>query len=251
MHWRLIPCSFFPPQGQMEFDRQLFHSFKPGENPVLRFFYFKKPTLTLGRLEAKKLNLKNLPYPFEIRPTGGWSVLHGDGDLCYSVVASTRDVLVGGDLLTSYRKISGILAQGLKTLGLEVALSGEKHRSREVPHCFSAPSKCELTLGGRKVAGGAQAREGDVFLQQGVILLSVSPEWRENFPSESLNAMTGINDCDKILIGRGVLEKAITGAFEAQGVVFEKNSAVGRILSAQGRHAQPAVTEKGPNSFEN
>jgi lipoate-protein ligase A len=206
----------------MEFDRQLFRSFTPEGNPALRFFYFKKTTLTLGRLEARKLDLGKLAYPYEIRPTGGWSVLHGDGDLCYSVVASAQDALVGGDLLTSYRKISEILAQGLKTLGLEVALSGEKHRSYAVPHCFSAPSKCELTLGGRKVAGGAQAREGGVFLQQGVILLTVSSEWRNYFPSKSLEAMTGINEGSETFICREVLEKAIAGAFESRGVVLEE-----------------------------
>jgi lipoyl(octanoyl) transferase len=222
MNWRLILSSFVPPQGQMEYDRQLFHAFTAEQNPMLRFFYFKKPTLTLGRLEARKLNLENLSYPFEIRPTGGWSVLHGDGDLCYSIVASVQDALVGGDLLTSYRKISGILAHGLKALGLETALSGEKHRSRAIPHCFSAPSKCELTLGGRKVAGGAQAREGGIYLQQGVILLSVSSEWKKNFPSESLEAMTGINEGSEILISRATLENAIIDAFESQGVVFNK-----------------------------
>jgi lipoate-protein ligase A len=243
MIWRLIPSSFFPPQGQMEFDRQLFQSFKPGENPGLRFFYFRKPTLTLGRLEARKLDRENLPYPFEIRPTGGWSVLHGEGDLCYSIVASTQDAWVGGDLITSYRKISGILAQALASLGLDVELSEEKHRSRPIPHCFSAPSKCELTLTGRKVAGGAQAREGDVFLQQGVILLSVSPEWRENYPSESLNAMTGINEIGGASISRGDLEKAITGVFESQGVFFEKNPTAGR-------DTHQAAAEKDVNSLK-
>jgi lipoate-protein ligase A len=249
MHWYLILSSFFPPQGQMEFDRQMFHSFTAEENPILRFFYFNKPTLTLGRLEARKLDLQKLSYPFEIRPTGGWMVLHGAGDLCYSIVASTRDALVGGDLLTSYRKISGILAQALLSLGLNVELSGEKHRSRAVPHCFSAPSKCELTFGGRKVAGGAQAREGGVFLQQGVVLLSVSPEWRENFPSESLNAMTGINENGGSPISHETLERAITGAFETKGVLFEGTRPMDVVPSFNQRHPRRVTVEKDAKSF--
>lgn len=223
MNWRWIPSSFIPPQGHMEFDRQLFHSFDPGGCPVLRFFTFEKPTYTLGRLEARRLVLDHLPYPYEIRPTGGWSVLHGKGDLCYSIVASTRDNLVGGDLITSYRKISEILVQGMKRLGRDVELSEEKHRSYGLAHCFTAPSKCELILGGRKVAGGAQAREGGVFLQQGVILLSVSPEWKKSFPASDLETMTGLNEQEAPEIRREALERAILETFESSGIKFDKN----------------------------
>ena len=150
-------------------------------------------------------------------------MLHGEGDLCYSVVASTRDSLVGGDLITSYRKISEILAQGMKRLGRNVELSEEKHRSYGLVHCFTAPSKCELILKGRKVAGGAQAREGGVFLQQGVILLSISPEWGKSFPASDLETMTGLNEQEAPVIRRESLEKALIEVFESSGVKFELN----------------------------
>ena len=208
----------------MEFDRLLFKSFQPGDRPVLRLFGFETPTFTLGRLASRRMDLSRLPYPHEVRPTGGWSVLHGPGDLCYSVTASAKDPLVGGDLLTSYRKISEILAAGLRALGRATELSEEKHRAAGPAHCFSAPSKCELTLGGRKVAGGAQAREGGVFLQQGVILLTVAPEWSEAFPEETTGSMTGLNDLPGVRpVGRDDLERSLVQAFEGAGASFEKN----------------------------
>jgi lipoate-protein ligase A len=150
-------------------------------------------------------------------------VLHGEGDLCYSIVAPTNDPLVGGELLESYRKISAILAYALRDLGREVRLSDEKHPGLEAGHCFSSPSFAELILNGRKVAGGAQAREGSVFLQQGVILLSVSPEWKGLLPGTGESPMTGLNE-DKALppLSRVDVERAVVSAFEEAGINFEK-----------------------------
>ena len=221
--WRLISSTVAPTPGQMAYDEELFKRFQPGQPPILRFFFFDRPTLTLGRLEARRLNLSQLAYPYEIRPTGGRAVLHGEGDLCYSVVASTFDPLVGGELLESYRKISGLLAHALRGLNRDVRLSEEKHPGSQTGHCFSSPSFAELIHHGKKVAGGAQAREGNAFLQQGVILLSVSPEWKNLFGDSSESPMTGLND-DKAIpsLNRNDLERALVGAFEEAGIIFEK-----------------------------
>ncbi|HEY5039671.1 MAG TPA: hypothetical protein VIJ93_11415 [bacterium] len=223
MNWRFIPSSCEPTLGQMAYDAELFRGFKPGHPPILRFFFFHRPTLTLGRLEAKRLDLEQLSYPYEIRPTGGRMVLHGVDDLCYSITASVTDPLVGGTLLESYRKISVLLAYALRGQGRDVKFSDEKHPGLEKSHCFSALSFAELTLNGKKVAGGAQAREGTVFLQQGVILLSVTPGWRTLFSGKEDGLMAGLNN-DSFLppLSRVDLEHAVTAAFEEAGVQFEK-----------------------------
>ncbi len=223
MNWRLIPSSSIPTPGQMAYDAELFKRFKSGEPPFLRFFFFERPTLTLGRLEARRINLAALPYPYEIRPTGGRAVLHGEGDLCYSIVAPTHDPLVGGELLESYRKISGLLSYALRGLDREVRLSEEKHPALETGHCFSSPSFAELVLQGKKVAGGAQAREGNVFLQQGVILLKVAPGWKGLLPNGTESPMTGLNEEASLPpLGRVDVERAIVAAFEETGIHFEK-----------------------------
>lgn len=221
MKWKLIPSSQVPSPGQMAYDAELFKGFQAGSAPILRFFYFSKSTFTLGRLEARRFKLDGLPFPYEVRPTGGRAVLHGEGDLCYAIVASKDEALVGGTLIESYCKISKLLAQGLQSLGRDVQMTTEKHLGLGDPHCFSAPSQAELTWNGKKVAGGAQAREGGVFLQQGVILLSVAPEWKNVFQAGSVENMAGLNDDPGLsAIKREQLEKALVQAFEAQGVEF-------------------------------
>jgi lipoate-protein ligase A len=208
----------------MAYDLELFKGFQPGQPPILRFFFFERPTLTLGRLEARRLHLAGLPYPYEIRPTGGRAVLHGEADLCYSITASVDDPLVGGDLLDSYHKISALLAYALRGLGREVRLSGEKHAGIEKGHCFSATSFAELTLNGKKVAGGAQAREGGVFHQQGVILLSVAAGWKSLFPGMETSAMIGLNDDPgSSPLTRMDLERAVVEALQEAGITFEKH----------------------------
>ena len=91
------------------------------------------------------------------------------------------------------------------------------------PHCFTAPSQAELTWNGKKVAGGAQARRGDVFLQQGVFLLSVAEDWKKVFPAASVENMAGLNDQGPVIM-REQLEQALTQAFERAGVSFQKAS---------------------------
>jgi lipoyl(octanoyl) transferase len=224
--WRLIPSTCVPATGQMAYDEELFRRFKQDQPPILRFFFFGRPTLTLGRLEARRLNLSQLAYPYETRPTGGRAVLHGEGDLCYSIVAPVTDPLVGGSLLESYRKTSGLLAYALRGLDRNVSLSEEKHVGLEADHCFSAPSYAELTLNGKKVAGGAQAREGGVFLQQGVILLSVDEGWKALFPDKGKSPMTGLNEGTSLkALSRLDVEKAMVEAFQEAGVTFEKHFA--------------------------
>ena len=221
--WRHLPASWIPPLGQMAYDDELFSEYKPNDPPILRFFSFPVPTLTLGRLEARRLPLQTLPFPHEIRPTGGRGVLHGEGDLCYAIMASKQDPIVGGDLIESYCRIGKLLARGLQSLGRKVSLTQEKHLGLGDPHCFSAPSQAELTLNGKKVAGGAQARRGDVFLQQGVILLSVVEEWKKAFPGSGLETMTGLNeDLALPAVSRLELEKAILSSFEESGISFSQ-----------------------------
>jgi lipoate-protein ligase A len=207
----------------MAFDGQLFDSFRVGDAPILRFFRFPQTTLTLGRIEAKRIDLSALPYPYETRPTGGRAVLHGPGDLCYAVIASTKDPLVGGSLLESYRKVSRILESGINSLGRSVELTFERHKATDGPHCFSAPSFGELMMNGKKVVGSAQARRGDVFLQQGVILLTVDEGWQKLVPPGVDSPMTGLNE-DKALprVTAEQVESAVVEAFQAAGVTFGK-----------------------------
>jgi lipoate-protein ligase A len=125
------------------------------------------------------------------RMTGGRAVLH-QHELTYSVIAPESDPRVLGGVIESYRKISAALVEGLRTLGADVSLAPPSRElvramvqarqrkgleeSPESSHgavCFDSASAYELTAGGRKLVGSAQARRGGAILQHGSILLDI------------------------------------------------------------------------------
>jgi lipoate-protein ligase A len=102
------------------------------------------------------------------RPTGGRAVWHGH-ELTYAVAAPGPRF---GSLQEAYLEIHDMLGHALGALGIEAALASSR---RSVPldagACFSQPIGGEVLVGGRKVVGSAQLRQGGALLQHGSILL--------------------------------------------------------------------------------
>jgi lipoate-protein ligase A len=189
------------------------------------------------------------------RLTGGRAVLH-QHELTYSVIARENDPRVAGGVIESYRKISAALVDGLRSLGLEVSLAEPSkamframaaarranaadldERADEIESaghgavCFDAASAYEVTVGGRKVVGSAQARRGGAILQHGSILLDIdwdawvsvfayaTPAGKERAYSKLPTRMTSLS----AELGRPV------GAQEAQAALIESFERVMRL----------------------
>jgi len=103
------------------------------------------------------------------RPTGGRGLLH-HREVTYSVTAPVED---GDTLSEAYQRVNRILLEALERLGVDASVAtpvGRSERPTDMP-CFATPARGELTLGGRKLVGSAQWREGGAFLQHGSILI--------------------------------------------------------------------------------
>ncbi len=148
--------------------------------PTLRFYGWQPACLSLGQAQAiADVNLAAcaaLGVDVVRRSTGGRAILHTD-ELTYSLAAPENDLRVAGDIVTSYRKLSEGLVEGLRRLGI-FSVQSEPHpqpentsRSEISPVCFQAPSHYEITVGGKKLVGSAQMRKGGVLLQHGAIPL--------------------------------------------------------------------------------
>ena len=147
----------------------------PEEAPLaLRVYAWSPPALTLGRNQVAERDvymdrLEEEGVDLCRRITGGRAVLH-DQEITYSVTGP--EALLGDTIEESYRRISAGLAAGLARLGALVEFappSGRAYASQA--SCFATTSVWELSIGGRKVAGSAQCREGGAILQHGSILL--------------------------------------------------------------------------------
>jgi len=158
----------------MALDEWLFHT-AGSRPPVLRFYGWQYPTLSLGRHEPwrRVVDLQRMKahgVRLVRRITGGRLVLH-HRELTYSVTAP-RGVYAAFDegLESTLRTISEALAGGLERLGVEARFRRRRQAGNgSSGHCFESASRYELVSQGRKVVGSAQYRSADAFLQHGSI----------------------------------------------------------------------------------
>ena len=135
--------------------------------PVLRTYEWTGRAVSLGYVQ--RFTAAPEGYEFVRRPTGGGVVYH-DCDFTYSVAFPPEHWLNGLDRIRSYDCLNRSVQAGLQALGLPVELA-----QVEIPHsveratmvCFTNPTRYDLLLHGRKIAGSAQRRTAEGLLHQG------------------------------------------------------------------------------------
>jgi lipoate-protein ligase A len=157
---------------------------RPNPGAVLRVYRFEPPGITLGYAQdpARVLDLERCQrdgIAWAVRPTGGRAIFH-DQEWTYALAARLDDPVWGGARERAYDRISSLIVESLRRLGVPAALVASLRRARGVPgpararrdvSCFAATARHEVVLGGRKLAGSAQRRTATALLQQGSILL--------------------------------------------------------------------------------
>ena len=135
--------------------------------PLLRFYGWDCPAVSIGYVQA----LSAAPAGFAAvrRPTGGGVEYH-DHAFTYTVAFPKGHWLTGLDRMSSYDWLNRSVQQALHSLNLPVDLA-DQEISSEVDRlsmiCFTNPTRYDVLLGGRKVAGSAQRRSKDGILHQG------------------------------------------------------------------------------------
>ena len=162
-----------PGPSNMAIDQALLDAAEGGMG-VLRLYRWDPACLSFGRNEPAlrrydRTRIEALGLDVVRRPTGGRAVWHAD-ELTYAV-ACPADWF--GDLRTAYRRIHEMLAEAIASLGLEPRLAAAPAAALPVDAgaCFAAPAGGEVLVGGKKVVGSAQVRQGSAMLQHGSVLL--------------------------------------------------------------------------------
>jgi lipoate-protein ligase A len=176
--------------------------------PTIRFFAWRPPTISLGygqpldgRIDL--VEAERLAIGLVRRLTGGSAILHEgpDLELTYSVAAAAGDFPGADDLLCTYRWIGSALAAGLQALGAPVDMVPvQPSNPAAMPaFCFARTGSYELEVGGRKLVGSAQRRQGPGFLQHGSVLLGAAPDrLRRVFPGDS-DPLAGMTTLEAVL----------------------------------------------------
>lgn len=170
--------------------------------PTLRLYSWEPPSLSIGYaqsiLDVDRTRLESLGWLLVRRPTGGRAILHTD-ELTYSVCGPQVEPRLAGGVLESYQVLSRALLAALDLLSIAAQSASQsfpsQNRAEQGPVCFEVPSNYEITVGGKKLLGSAQARRLDGVLQHGT--LPISGDLRRItqalvFPDEDHRARAGV-----------------------------------------------------------
>jgi lipoyl(octanoyl) transferase len=204
--WRYLDSPPGAASTNMAVDEALLARAQQGEKtPVLRFYTWNPPALSLGRFQDAEKSVDTgecarLGIDVVRRITGGRAVLHNK-ELTYSIVSPSDNPLFSSDVLGTYRIIAAGLVAGLHLLGIPAEIvsrsgkyAGMVEKKSKDPACFSSPSWYEIVVGNKKIIGSAQRRVRGGVLQHGSILLDYDPVLESSIlPRANTESITWIN----------------------------------------------------------
>lgn len=182
-----------------------------------------------ARIEARGLDVVR-------RPTGGRAVWHAE-ELTYALAAPAEPF---GGLRQAYEEIHRMLLAALRLLGVDAALAPRQAAvGVDAGSCFASPAGGEITLGGRKLVGSAQLREGLGLLQHGSVLLAgrqtpVQEVTRGGAPPDL--AMPLADATGRRTAPSEVAEAVATAAAERWGGAWERGSPDRTLLAEAASH---------------
>jgi lipoyl(octanoyl) transferase len=162
-----------PGWANMAIDHALLERTEHHGESWLRLYRWDPPCLSFGRHEPATRRydadrIEELGLDTVRRPTGGRAVWHSR-ELTYAV---TSPYLHFGSLKAAYLEIHRMLGDALARLGVSVSIAPPARAAPlDAGACFAQPAGGEVLVGGRKVVGSAQYRQGAALLQHGSILL--------------------------------------------------------------------------------
>lgn len=179
--WKIIDSGLNHPAAHMEQDQSLLIDLEHHRVPILHFYDFENESATYGYFikPEKYLNLENVEkqgLSLARRPTGGGITFHLT-DFAFSVLLPSTHPHFSLNTLSNYAFINGIVRNVvIQFLGSEKEiqlLASENNESvDEATHfCMAKPTKYDIILNGRKIAGAAQRLTKFGLLHQGTIAL--------------------------------------------------------------------------------
>ncbi|HSL31704.1 MAG TPA: lipoate--protein ligase family protein [Anaerolineales bacterium] len=257
--WRLLVHPARRGAWNMAVDEALLERIGAGESlPTIRLYAWDPACLSLGHAQpfadVEVVRLQERSWEVVRRLTGGRAILHTD-ELTYSVTGRAEEPVLAGGVLESYNRLSQALLLALKKLGVPVEIQERKTAEQAAPNpiCFEVPSSYEITVGGKKLIGSAQARKQEAVLQHGSLpltgdltrichaLVFKNEALREHASSRLLERATTVESALGKVITWETAARVFAEAFEAQlGICLEP----GELSESESRRAEELVREK-------
>ena len=231
MNWQILDTGVASAEKNMALDAELLEGL--GERPILHFYEWARPSISHGYFiqPSKFLNVNNIRksgIDLARRPTGGGIVFHL-WDMAFSVLVPASSPHFSLNTLENYAFINGAVLRAVEAfLGRdswelipEDAPAAEKACSS---FCMAKPTKYDVVLKGRKIAGAAQRKVRQGFLHQGTIALVMPPEemLRELLLAEG-GVAEAILEHTLPLLGQAATEQEIRNAKKHLQLLLQKS----------------------------
>ncbi len=174
----LIDTGTHPAIWNMDWDAQFLESLDP-KVCLLHFYEWEKPSISFGHfLDPKKfLDLQRIEeegIDLARRPTGGGITFHL-WDFAFSLFVGAQNRAFSQVPLENYRRVNrAVLSVVSEFLQKESHLQTEEKSPLDEScknFCMAHPTKYDVIVQGKKVAGAAQRKTKRGFLHQGTIFL--------------------------------------------------------------------------------
>ncbi|MBB73410.1 MAG: hypothetical protein CMJ75_02725 [Planctomycetaceae bacterium] len=159
----------------MAVDEWLLQTAGDRTSPVLRFYRWAEPTLSLGYFQHhadRNQHAGSLNCPFVRRASGGGAILH-DKELTYSLTLPINDRF-SSMALDHYYDLHRSLIETLGEWSITATLVDPGQRDNTAFLCFQRRSPGDVVIADTKIAGSAQRRSAGSILQHGSVLLRSS-----------------------------------------------------------------------------
>jgi lipoate---protein ligase len=180
MLWEIIDTGFGTAEENMLQDEELLKNLQASSLPKVHFYEWENKSVTYGLLtdpkeflDLRALNIEEIDLAK--RPTGGGIIFHL-WDFAFSVLIPSEHPLFSKNTLENYalinRSVLGCVEDFLEGAQAELtgsdAVTVHAHCER---FCMAKPTRYDVMVQGKKIAGAAQRKTRQGFLHQGSISL--------------------------------------------------------------------------------
>ena len=217
MDWKIVDTGLASAEVIMQKDREFLEKMASETKPILHFYHFEKNSATYGHFLKTENFFNSVGVEKEglrlaKRPTGGGIIFHL-WDFAFSVLIPATHALFSQNTLENYATINQavLLAveEFLEKKGCELTAHDGAILGVGCEHfCMAKPTKYDVMLNGKKVAGAAQRKTRDGLLHQGSIsLVMPSKEFLESVLLPELSVLEGMFSFTFPILGKEASEE--------------------------------------------
>ncbi len=184
MSWQIFETEASSAEAIMSLDSELLKNLGEAQRPILHLYEWQRESATYGHFVKPErfLNLHEVQQrglDLARRPTGGGILFHL-WDLAFSVLIPAKSSLFSINTFDNYRLVNDVVKEVVSQfLGKKEVLLVQKEErlydGEALSFCMAHPTRYDVVLNGKKVAGAAQRKTRGGFLHQGTVAL-VEPD---------------------------------------------------------------------------